>query len=390
MEDTMKPLKFVIYGAFCAALLLCGTAMAAATLKTESWGVQQPLAFLDDGRIVVVTGTNTVPNNCPPATRPDQLQGCSPLKIETEYLAAGTPNNMGPNLPVDFLNKTFLINHAGKVIYWTQTASVPSDYSVLDINSGVSTPFASESPPPCNYWLKFSDSGALIGFCGSTGNLTVWSASSTQSIAPPSGYLGLNFVAVNTPGQIALNGVVSAAGSTRAMVWSVATGVKILPIPLISSIFGYVTSEAVAIDEAGDILGNLVKSDGSRLAVIWQRGSPKTIGTLPGYRNSFALGMSSRGLVLACANNETTTNTSPDTTKLFLWNKGVKQNWSSSVVAVGGTLVPSACGGFLGFGPYDYLNASLANRSGQLIYQYVGSAFGGGTPSDTFLISPLK
>jgi uncharacterized membrane protein len=91
-------------------------------------------------------------------------------------------------------------------------------------------------------------------------------------------------IAVNPSEQLAVTARQSSSSApTRALSWSQKSGYKVLPLPFWSWLTGYAQSEAVAIDDAGDVLGNLFNKNGGTHAAIWQAGKSIDIGTLAGY-----------------------------------------------------------------------------------------------------------
>jgi probable HAF family extracellular repeat protein len=122
------------------------------------------------------------------------------------------------------------------------------------------------------------------------------------------------------------------------LLWSGASYTA-LPLPFWSLLAGYSASEAKGINDQGDVVGNLIKSDGTRHAVIWPAGKAATdIGTLAGYKSSMVVGVNSKGMVLTCAYNAADSTGAPSyavtNTKTFVWDKGIRTALSRSALGL--------------------------------------------------------
>ena len=352
-----------------------------------------PIALLDDGQVIFTGPVSYGPDNCPVATSPDQTM-CTPL-VNKETLALVSPTQPAMVLPLNVLNKEYRINHLGQMALWDYTT--PQTMTLVDLHTSTPTPFSPNSliPPACldnniNAGLNLpmlSDANQLLWVpssnCSSASGVYLWSTNAQSHVSNPTGYTLITVASTNTSGQFAvtasLKTTVSPA-STRAFIWN-GTKYKVLSPPFLSLISGYSSSEAVAMNDAGTVAGNLVKRDGSRHAGIWHGTKSTNIGTLANYTSSVAMAIGPNGVVLACAYSDPSALYSGGDTTMFLWNNGVKQAWTDAVSSADGVTPSASCSGM--YGQYEpHALRLISNRVGQWVLR---DPYG-----VNFLISPIQ
>jgi hypothetical protein len=376
--------------AACAAVLSTGAAVAAPAFKIEKLNFN-PIALLDDGSMVSINARYDY-NSCPPA-----IKWCA-YKLTEVSLAVWTSKENPVETPFNFLGRDFLLNHSREVISWSDVSR--ADYKVTDLNTGLATVFESGGTAPTatcpwpprgfDLWWGLSDSGQLIGkplgACGEADAVYLWSGTAAAlKISPPTGYAGLRFAGINASNQFAVTAApttwrTGGIPKTRVLLWSPKGGYKVLPMPLISIFKGYIgPQEAVAINDSADVLGNVTKPNGERHAVLWRGNSSYDIGTIAGFKNSIAVGLTSAGQVIACAYNSFDTTYGPTgVSQLFTWENGTQKLWADAVTTSAGA--PAGCSANM-FVPYSIETQVLSNRAGQLILKDF---------SGNYLLSPIK
>lgn len=328
--------------AFYIAFAVFGNTQAAPLFQvTQNNLPSSPLALLDDGQYIIAGRIDYDPNfPCGGA------YGCTPV-ILYAALNFATPNQIGTEIPYNFKDRVYQINSKGFIATWSSTSG--QDYSTLNLATGTSTPFAASSKPPVatcgkyvspyNYWWALSNSNVLVG--KPTGDcinnaIFLWNGQSdAQQVLPPKGYGAVRFAGVNTSNQMAITAsqiTHSPPYTTKALIWKKAGGYKVLPTPFISLLKGFTGNQSsTAINDNGDILGNISKPNGEQHATLWQGSKAIDIGTLPGYKNSMAIALTSESKVIACAYNTYDPTYGPSgTTELFVWTNGVTTKWSDA------------------------------------------------------------
>jgi probable HAF family extracellular repeat protein len=119
--------------------------------------------------------------------------------------------------------------------------------------------------------------------------------------------------------------------ATRAFLWTPSTGMKDLGM-----LPGDRESEAVHINDAGDVVGWSSGPDGSR-AVLWSaRGAIKDLGTLPGGKYDRARAINAHGDVVGLS-------ATAHAMRAFLWTRtGGMQDLNSLIPAASGFVVTEA------------------------------------------------
>lgn len=374
------------------ALFACSVLAATTTFQTESFGNNlQPIQLFNDGQMLTYGPSSYSPNTCPPPERPDQTY-CPPVTLVKTTLALATVAGGYTVLPFNTMNSGYRFQPNGQGIIWSgyegltlQSADVYTG-TLAPFAPGVASPWASCTgiEPPTQYlWQSYIKTGKLVGqntACTNVDSVYFFSATGTQEVVAPAGYTGVRLNAVNNSEQLAVTATQAANSTvTKAFAWTQKSGYKALPVPLWSWLQGYTNSQAIATDDAGDILGNIKKRDGSTHAVIWQAGKPVDIGTLSGYRSSAAVGLSSNGVALVCAYNDTSGTGTTGASTLFLWVNGTKLNWNSATTAKDEKPAPSDCTGVFSVGieaPHFW-----PNDKGQWLIQ---------NSAGTYLVSPIN
>lgn len=355
MHNLHKAVSAIATSIACSAF----AATPAPIFQSQALGISYlPLSLFDDGQVLTYGPSEYGPDTCPIVTRPDQT-GCVPPLVR-QTLALATAGGGWTVLPFNVLNVAYRFNHTGKGVIW-HSEDTPNAL-LVDAYTGSSTPFAPGIASPfasctgdTNYqsqftWLTLTETNKLLGQkigCAPSYAIDFWSSTGTQEMPMPAGYASMQLIDVNKSEQLAITARQnSSTAASRALSWSQKAGFKTLPLPLLSILTGYTQSEALAIDDAGNILGNLLKRDGSSHAAIWRAGKATDIGTLSGYKYSTALGMSSAGVALLCAYDTVDGYGAPaGQTQLFLWANGAKASWSTSVTAKDGNTPPTGCVG---------------------------------------------
>ena len=411
----------------CGSLQMHSLASAAPILSIQSsdpGGYIQTL--LNDGTIV------TEIDQYPPCQTPPMYQpnpgsnggppppACIPSAISRRLMvlsASASSTTQGVPLAYEFLNKSYLVNNLGQIVAWPQFNSTIADFVKLTTQGSaaqtfVTSSFRDASPAGCGIndraygWVALSNGGQLVGqvFKAScTGSFVLWNGDQLKVTgALPSGYSAPSFAGVNATGQLAISAsqgpqTTGTSANTRALLWN-GSNYSILPLPFLSLLYGYTSSEAVGINDQGDVVGNLIKRDGSRHAVIWHAGKATDLGTLPGYKSSKAGGLNSKGQVLACAYDVADTAGDPvyghtassaalaTSPKSFAWINGMRTPISLTALGLSTSSSPNPdwapegyCDGWFHDGsPAGHVSA---NQNGQwLMYDYIGIGFSVLTP----------
>ena len=337
-------------------------------------------------------------NTCPGTS---STHGC-PIPLKSVSLGVGTATQYPVDTPFNYLDREFLFNHSTEVISWSRAAR--TDYKLTDLKTGLVTEFESggtaptatptatctQLPSGSDLWWARSDSGQLIGQpmgrCAEPDAIYLWSGTAAaQKILPPAGYVGLVFAGINASNQFAVTATPTVRSAAyppprRVFVWSPKGGYKVLPMPFISLFKGYIgPQEAVAINDAADVLGNVTKLNGDRHAVLWRGNNSYDIGTIAGFQNSIAVGLTSAGQVIACAYNSFDKTYGPTgVSQLFIWENGTQKLWADAVSTSANT--PTGCSDNM-FVSYSIKTQVLSNRAGQLVLKdYNGN----------YLLSPIK
>ncbi len=346
---------------------MASAATGSANLTIQSFGqIGTPVTLLNDGRAVdsyVVYEPFTLPPECddPWVNRPQ----CRPKAIFAglELTRAGqAPQKLEDQ---NFLGRYVKVNHRGQAVSWTSL----SDFSILDINTGVSTPLPPASEEVLSksclntavlgydtgFWRHFSDNGTLVGlipdYCSKPSNsFFLWSGKEApQEVPAPNGHSNLYVVDINAADQVLLNAsdrVVTkspsiAEATNKVFTWSKAKGYKALTPPWLSGLLGFSIPNAVKINDAGDVAGNLYNKSYSVFhAVVWRNGVATDIGIQSGYKFSYVLGITSTGTVVACGYNNRTDSTS----QLLLWDKGTLKKWTPTAPGTGASIPMQYCG----------------------------------------------
>lgn len=358
-------------------------------------------ALQNDGRLLVEIERDIDMSRCPVGTTDSQVVlGCGRSSTRTMGLA-GTVGSTTTPIPYDFTKRAIRSNNNGLVVSWpldadgyesaaptqdaTQYTAVTNTSQGAFASSGVTLPLPTNtSGTTARYdWWLLSNSGHLVGQLsnGPTDmSLAIWSGKAAPNLLPaPAGYRLSRAVGVNASQQVAVNTyrVVNGTFNSRAAL-AKGTQIKNLPLPLFTS---YSDSKAVAINDKGDVVGTMYSDAGGR-ALLWRYGLTINLGTLPGYSDSVALGLTSTGKVLACAYNQNVFNPAPQPAQLFIWDQGVRTPWSKAVTVPADVYVPDSCSSaYIGYQrAAEYQQAVLSNQQGQLLlYGYF-----------PLLLSPLK
>lgn len=417
-----------------AMLIACGALqMHSLAFGTQILSIQSSdpggyiKTLLNDGTIVTEVDQYAP---CPPPPTyepsPGSIGGgppppaCFPPAVSRKLVvlsASASSTTQGVRLAYEFLDKNYFINNLGQIVAWPQSNLTITDFVKLTTQGAaaqtfVTSNFHDPSPAGCGIndraygWVALSNGGQLVGqvFKAScAGSFVLWNGDQLKIMgALPAGYGAPTFAGVNATGQLAITATkgtrtTGTSANTRALFWN-GSSYSTLPLPFLSLLYGYTSSEAVSINDQGDVVGNLIKSDGARHAVIWRAGKATDLGTLSGFKSSKAAGLNSKSQVLACAYDAADSvgdpvdgPTDPSTglvtpPKSFAWINGVRT--SISLNALGLSASPGLnpdwapegwCNGwFHGGSPAGHVSA---NQSGQwLMYDYMGIGFSVLTP----------
>lgn len=400
-------LKRTIFGAFCVASLhvTCAQAAGAMLFSSEKLpdfrepysGPKTVKALLNDGEMIIPGNTVYGPNTCPvPAVTRVDLN-CTP-PIDHVFLASVRIGQPTSQLPTDVKSLLLRFNRTGQMAAWSEHFNGQAVYGarLIDIHTGTTKPFflggentltvcnASDGSVLSNALL--SDAGQLVGAqanaCSDESGLYILSTDAHTKIAPPKGYLVRQVVGANSNGQIAANAIPQSTAilsSPAGFVWN-GTSYKRLTLPFISLLSGFTQTEAVAINDAGTVAGNVTKRDGTSHSAVWQNLSATDIGTLSGFKHSMTLAINTDGMVLACAyNTQEDLYTANSHTKLFVWSKAGGKQALADITSASTTQdkLPEGC-----TSNFSYVGKVkvLTNRTGQWLLQY-------GTDRE-YLVSP--
>lgn len=176
---------------------------------------------------------------------------------------------------------------------------------------------------PPNSFFSSADAmnlrGEIVGF-GVIGSVddyqfqaVVWQGSIMTELPALPGDTGSYAAAVNGRGDIVGGSVIGTVGEFRytPVLWR-----KGRPIPLASSPAAGEGASATAINNRGQVAGNASVA-GSTHAVLWQNGTVRDLGTLPGDELSFCNDINDRGQIVG------TSGVQPNFYHAVLWEAGV-------------------------------------------------------------------
>ena len=173
----------------------------------------------------------------------------------------------------------------------------------------------SNSPDP-NYGdaagaTAINSAGQVIGWSyvnSSTEHAFIWQNGKMTDLGTQSGFANSIAEAVNDSGQVVGSLTTNSGifpGAEHAFIWQNGHMTDL-------GTLGGATSSVVAIDNAGQVIGNSTTNTGVTHAFIWQNGHMTDLGLLPGFTNSVATAMNSSGQVVG--------NTSAGATRhAFIW-----------------------------------------------------------------------
>jgi probable HAF family extracellular repeat protein len=141
------------------------------------------------------------------------------------------------------------------------------------------------------YLWSLDDAGRAVGVFHDFA--FVWFRGSMRLLPIPEGYIWSDAVGINNEGDIV--GMLFDEEEYRtAFLWG-RRGLRHL------GTLGGPESRARRISERGEIVGWAQNAEGQRLAVVWNRGEIENLGTLPGYRSSEALDVNNKGQIVGAA-----------------------------------------------------------------------------------------
>lgn len=188
-------------------------------------------------------------------------------------------------------------NDAGEIVGGARLAEGHRGFVV---NSG--PPQSIEGMPSSDYSfaLGINNLGETVGSANTATGLRAFRARRTTGaveLVPLRGDSSSAAANINQSGQVV--GYSSGPAGVRAVIWSRTNAVQALPIPT-----GSISSRGLGINDQGDAVG--VANTGSGLrAVVWKSGGVSVLDSLPGHGESEAVGINNTGQVIGSSGDPT-------------------------------------------------------------------------------------
>jgi uncharacterized membrane protein len=152
------------------------------------------------------------------------------------------------------------------------------------------------------YVSGINNAGAAVGGAGGGSSVCpnqcaiIWRDSTTSLLGSVVGAFATDAVAVINAGQVVGNLFMSSYDQSTAVIWNNGTP-SLLPSPSQT----YVGSGASSINDAGQVAGSAFESESSNnesVPVVWTGSTPSVLGSLPDFTRGSASGINSNGLVV--------------------------------------------------------------------------------------------
>ncbi|TAH39632.1 MAG: DUF3466 family protein [Planctomycetota bacterium] len=178
----------------------------------------------------------------------------------------------------------YAINESGQVA--GETLVSPLDWNAFRWESGVMAVLPAPPGAGSSYGLSINSSGDVVGF-DDVGRALVWSGGGVH-VLPGLGGTYHGALAVNDAGQI-VGRSTTASGDEHAFLWQAGALLDL-------GTLGGAYSAAYAINQAGQVAGGSGLAGGRQHSFLWENGQMRDLGTLGG-RLATAYGINDNGLV---------------------------------------------------------------------------------------------